>query len=58
MQEFNELNHIEGKFGQAKQGYRLNEVKAKLKNTSESWIGVIIFVLNVIKLAQINGLTF
>lgn len=57
-QEFNERNHIEGKFGQAKQGYRLNEVKAKLKNTSESWIGVIIFVLNVIKLAQINGLTF
>lgn len=57
-QEFNERNHIEGKFGQAKQGYRLNEVKAKLKDTSESWIGVIIFVLNVIKLAQINGLTF
>jgi len=57
-QEFNERNHIEGKFGQAKQGYRLNEVKAKLKETSESWIGVIIFVLNVIKLAQINGLTF
>ena len=57
-QEFNERNQIEGKFGQAKQGYRLNEVKAKLKDTSESWIGVIVFVLNVIKLAQINGLTF
>jgi len=57
-QEFNERNHIEGKFGQAKQGYMLNEVRAKLKDTSESWIGVIIFVLNIIKLAQINSLTF
>jgi len=57
-QEFNERNHIEGKFGQAKQGYMLNEVRAKLKDTSESWIGVIVFVLNIIKLAQINGLTF
>ncbi|MCD4768829.1 MAG: transposase [Bacteroidales bacterium] len=49
---------MEGKFGQAKQGYMLNEVKAKLKDTMESWIGIIVFVLNVIKLAQINGLTF
>jgi DNA-directed RNA polymerase subunit E'/Rpb7 len=57
-QEFNERNHIEGKFGQAKQGYMLNEVRAKLKDTSESWIGVVVFVLNIIKLTQINGLTF
>lgn len=57
-QEFNERNHVEGKFGQAKQGYMLNEVKAKLKDTSESWIGVVVFVLNIIKFAQTNGITF
>jgi hypothetical protein len=53
--EFNERNHIEGKFGQAKQGYRLNEVKAKLRNTSEAWVGMVVFVLNIVKLAQENN---
>jgi IS5 family transposase len=32
-----ERNHIEGKFGQGKNGYNLNEIRARLKSTSESW---------------------
>jgi ribosomal protein S10 len=51
-QETNERNHIEGKFGQAKNGYNLNKIRAKLKSTSESWIGAIFFVLNVAKFAE------
>ena len=32
-----ERNHIEGKFGQGKNGYNLNKIRARLRNTSESW---------------------
>jgi hypothetical protein len=46
-----ERNPIEGKFGQAKRAYGLNRVKARLKDTSESWIAGIILVLNLVKLA-------
>jgi transposase, IS5 family len=46
-----ERNPIEGKFGQAKTGYGLNRIKARLQNTSESWIASIILVLNLVKLA-------
>ncbi|MCF6341716.1 MAG: IS5 family transposase [Bacteroidales bacterium] len=46
-------NHIEGKFGQGKRGYGLNNVKARLKETSESWINAIFFVMNLTKLLQI-----
>lgn len=46
-----ERNPIEGKFGQAKTGYGLNRIKARLKGTSESWIATIIMVLNLVKLA-------
>jgi transposase, IS5 family len=45
-----ERNHIEGKFGQAKAGYEFNKIKARRKDTSESWIGAIVFVLNLIHL--------
>ncbi len=38
-------NHVEAKFGQAKRGYRLNNVKARLKDTSGSWVNAIIFML-------------
>ncbi|GHT66007.1 hypothetical protein AGMMS50239_26780 [Bacteroidia bacterium] len=47
-----ERNPIEGKFGQAKTGYGLNRIKARLKDTSESWIAGIILVLNLVKLAE------
>lgn len=46
-----ERNPIEGKFGQAKNGYGLNRIRARLKNTSQSWISSIILVLNLVKLA-------
>jgi len=46
-----ERNPIEGKFGQAKTGYGLNRIKARLKGTSETWIASIVLVLNLVKLA-------
>lgn len=46
-----ERNPIEGKFGQAKNGYGMNRIRARLKNTSQSWIASIILVLNLVKLA-------
>jgi hypothetical protein len=46
-------NHIEGKFGQGKRGYGLNNIKARLIETSESWINAIIFVMNLTKLLQV-----
>jgi transposase, IS5 family len=46
-----ERNPIEGKFGQAKTGYGLNRISARLKGTSETWIASIILVLNLVKLA-------
>lgn len=50
--ERGERNHIEGKFGQGKTKYNLNNIMAKLANTSESWIAAIIFVMNIIKLSK------
>lgn len=43
-------NPIEGKFGQAKTTYGLNRIKARLSDTSLSWIATIIMVLNLVKL--------
>ena len=48
-----ERNHVEGKFGQAKRGYGLNNIKARLASTSTSWIQAIIFVMNLKKLLQV-----
>jgi len=48
-----ERNPIEGKFGQAKTAYGLNRVRARLANTSESWIATIILVLNLVHLAEV-----
>lgn len=45
-----ERNPVEGKFGQGKTGYGMDNIMAKLKSTSESWIGSIVLVLNLIKL--------
>lgn len=56
--EYAERNQIEGKIGQAKQGYGLNQVKAKLKNTSESWIALTLFVVNLVKFAEIHNFRF
>ena len=46
-----ERNPIEGKFGQGKSAYGLGKIKARLKDTSQSWIASIILVLNLVKLA-------
>ena len=56
--EFNERNHIEGKFGQAKQGYGLNNIKAKLNDTSHSWIATIFFITNLVRFAELNNFQF
>jgi hypothetical protein len=46
-----ERDPIEGKFGQAKTGYGMNLIKARLKYTSQSWIATINLLLNLVKLA-------
>lgn len=51
--EQNMRNHVEGKFGQGKNGYELNEVRAKRNDTSESWIYAILFVMNLTKLMKV-----
>jgi len=45
-----ERNAIEGKFGQAKTAYGMNRIKARLNQTSESWIASIVLVLNLINI--------
>ncbi|MFC2115513.1 IS5 family transposase [Bacteroidota bacterium] len=52
--EQNMRNHVEGKFGQGKNGYELNEIRAKRKDTSESWISAILFVMNLTKLMKVT----
>lgn len=47
-----ERNPVEGKFGQAKIAYGMNNIMAKLKTTSESWLGSIILVLNLVNLMR------
>ena len=43
----NKRNQIEGKFGEGKNGNSLNKVRARLKDTSESWVAGIFFVMNL-----------
>lgn len=40
-------NWIEGKFGEGKRRYGLGLVMAKTQRTSESWIAMVIFVMNI-----------
>jgi hypothetical protein len=49
-----ERNPIEGKFGQAKAGYNMECIKAKLQPTSESWIASIMLVLNLVNLTRLS----
>ena len=44
---------IEGKFGQGKNGYRLNYIRAKRANTSFAWISSIFLVMNLLILERI-----
>jgi IS5 family transposase len=43
---------IEGKFGQGKNGYRLNYIRAKLASTSSAWINSIFLVMNLLVLVR------
>ena len=49
---------IEGKFGQGKNGYRLNYVRARRQRTSEAWINCIFFVMNLMVLVKEMAKTF
>ncbi len=53
--ERNQRNLIEGKFGQGKNDYGLGNIEAKRKDTSESWIGTIFFVMNLLTLTKISA---
>ena len=44
---------IEGKFGQGKNGYRLNYIRAKRADTSAAWINSIFMVMNLLILLRI-----
>lgn len=57
-EEYANRNAIEGRIGNAKQVMSLNQIRAKLRETSESWIGATLFVLNLSVLAQKSGFTF
>ena len=56
--EYKERNQIEGKIGQSKQGYGLNQVKAKLSDTSSTWIGATLFITNLVKFAELHNFSF
>ena len=56
--EYAQRNQIEGRIGQAKQALSLNQIKARLKETSEAWIGATLFTLNLSHFAKTLGLTF
>jgi transposase, IS5 family len=45
-------NEIEGKFGQGKNAYGLQKIKARMKATSESWVMSIYFIMNLVKLSE------
>ncbi len=44
---------VEGKFGQGKNGYRLNYIRAKTLKTSEAWINSIFLVMNLMVLFRV-----
>jgi transposase, IS5 family len=50
--EQNKRSHIEGKFGQAKSKYGMNDIKTRRQDTSYACIGLILLALNVLKLGQ------
>ena len=43
---------IEGKFGQGKNGYRLNQIRARLASTAQAWVRSIFLVMNLIALVR------
>ena len=51
--EYRERIPIEGKFGQGKYGYRLNNIRAKRADTSVAWINSIFLVMNLLILVRV-----
>lgn len=51
--ERNQRNLVEAKFGQGKKAYGLKNIQAKRKDTSESWINSIFFVMNLVTLMKV-----
>ncbi|MCH7535348.1 MAG: hypothetical protein IH948_06320 [Bacteroidetes bacterium] len=49
---------MEGRIGNAKQVYSLNEIKAKLHSTSPTWIATTFFTMNISKCLNDMGVTF
>lgn len=52
-EEYRQRIPIEGKFGQGKNGYRLNYIRAKTAKTSEAWIRSIFLVMNLLVLVKV-----
>jgi hypothetical protein len=52
-QEYRQRIPIEGKFGQGKYGYRLNNIRARRADTSIAWINSIFLVMNLLVLVQV-----
>ena len=44
-----ERNEIEGTFGTSKRVYRANDIRAKLAETADTWIGACFFAKNIMK---------
>jgi len=51
-EEYRQRIPIEGKFGQGKQGYGLNSIRAKRADTSDAWINSIFLVMNLMVLLR------
>ena len=51
-QQAAERNHVEGKFGQGKNAYNLNKIRARLSTTSKSWVAAIFFVMNLVRFSK------
>lgn len=56
--EQNKRAEIEGKFGQAKSKYGLDDIHMKRMDTSYACIGLILLAINVIKLAKATFISF
>jgi transposase, IS5 family len=48
-------NQIEGKFGEGKRKYDLDCVMARTMQTSESWIAVVFFVINLARWLRMSS---
>lgn len=51
-QDYRDRIPIEGKFGQGKNGYELNYIRARTAQTSEAWIKSIFLVMNLLVLFE------